>query len=162
MTKCIFITQQTLSTWLEQDQASFSDNLLTIRSDGRQFRLEEAVRFIRIEEGPDASGLVGKVKTLEQLTAMKAERYCDSVIFQDAAYKVQEGFIGEVMPKEPEPILLEVRKSTTPKAMEQPLPSSLADAPTEKPVSPPSPDKDENTACESDEELLTKFLLKNL
>jgi hypothetical protein len=161
MTKCLFIAQQTLSAWLEQERISFIDNVMTIKSDGRQFQLQEAVRFVKIEEGEDVPGLVGKVKTLDQLTAMEAERYCDSVIFQDAAYKVQEGFIGEVIQKDTAPILLEVRKPSKSPVSAQPPHVAKSAPPIEK-VSNQDAKEVEDKTCESDEELLTRFLLKNL
>lgn len=103
MARHLFIGQQTLGTWLDQDKIDFQDNVMTIKADGRRFKLVEAVRFIKVEgDEPDASGLLGRVKTDEQLGQMGAERYRDSVIYGDVAYKVQEGFIGEVCLPEPE------------------------------------------------------------
>jgi hypothetical protein len=155
MAKYLFIAQQTIATWLDQEKISFVDNIMTIKSDGRQFRLQEAVRFINLEEGADVTGLVGKVKTLDQLAVLKAERCHDSVIFQDAAYKVQEGFVGEVMLKDTDtaaPILLEVCKP--PSANNETLGSEKVGA--------QPPQEKENNSGASDEELLTRFLLKNL
>jgi hypothetical protein len=100
MARHLFIGQQTLTTWTDQDKVEFHDNVMTIKADGRRFKLVEAVRFIKVEGGDeDVPGLLGRVKTNEQLESMGAERYRDSVIYQDVAYKVQEGFIGEVFLK---------------------------------------------------------------
>lgn len=97
MARHLFIAQQTLATWMDQDKIDFEDNIMTIRADGRQFKLIEAVRFVKVEGGDeDTNGLLGKVKTGEQLDCLDAERYRDSVILNEVAYKVQEGFIGEV------------------------------------------------------------------
>ncbi len=162
MTEYVFIAQQTIAAWLDQEKITFVDNIMTIKSDRRQFRLQEAVRFLNIEEGEDAARLVGKVKTVDQLALLKAERCHDSVIFQDSAYKVQEGFIGEVMLKDTAPpILLEVRK---------PPPAQAAEAPQRAPHDPsgsekagtPSINEKESNDGPSDEELLRRFLLKNL
>jgi hypothetical protein len=100
MARHLFIAQQTLATWMDQDKIDFDGDLLTIRSDGRQFSLVEAVRFIKVEgDDEDINGLLGKVKTNEQLEQLGAERYRDSVIHSDVAYRVQEGFIGEIFIK---------------------------------------------------------------
>jgi len=93
----LFIAQQTLDTWMEQDKIEFDKNIMTIKADGRSFKLVEAVRFVRVEgDEEDRPGLLGRVKTDEQLQQMGAERYRDSVLFEDIPYKVQEGFIAEV------------------------------------------------------------------
>ncbi|MBW1807340.1 MAG: hypothetical protein JRJ19_15400 [Deltaproteobacteria bacterium] len=113
MARHLFIAQKTLSTWLEQDKIDFDNNMMTIKADGRCFRLLEAVRFVKVEgDDEDRIGLLGRVKTNTQLLEMGAERYRDSVIYDDVAYKVQEGFIGEVYLKktraeieEPAPIV---------------------------------------------------------
>jgi hypothetical protein len=97
MARQLFISQETLTTWQDQDKVEFDGHVMTIRADGRHFTLLEAVRFIRLEgEGEDSAGLIGKVKTVEQIACMGAERYRDSVLLGEVAYKVQEGFIGEV------------------------------------------------------------------
>ncbi|HOX45578.1 MAG TPA: hypothetical protein PK668_18410 [Myxococcota bacterium] len=97
MARQLFISQDTLVAWQDQDKVAFDGHVMTIKADGRRFNLLEAVRFIRLEgEGQDTAGMVGKVKTDEQIVAAGGERYRDSVILGEAAYKVQEGFIGEV------------------------------------------------------------------
>jgi hypothetical protein len=162
MTKFVFIAQQTIATWLEQEKISFVNDIMTIISDGRQFRLQEAVRFINLEEGEDVSRLVGKVKTVDQLAALKAERCHDSVIFQDAAYKVQEGFVGEVMLNDAvAPILLEVRKPPHSPISAPAQPARSGPLDSEKIGDTPTQEKENNDGA-SDEELLTRFLLKNL
>ncbi|RME21189.1 MAG: hypothetical protein D6806_15120, partial [Deltaproteobacteria bacterium] len=97
MARYLFIAQQTLDTWMEQDKIDFENDVMKIKADGRAFKLIEAVRFVAVEGGvPDEAGLVGKVKTTEQLRQMGAERCADSVLYKDIPYKVQEGFIAEV------------------------------------------------------------------
>jgi len=97
MARQLFISQDTLVAWQDQEKIDFDGHVMTIKADGRSFNLLEAVRFIRLEgEGQDTAGMLGKVKTDEQLVALGAERYRDSVLIGETAYKVQEGFIGEV------------------------------------------------------------------
>jgi hypothetical protein len=187
MNRHLFIAQQTLSSWLEQDKIAFHDNTMTVKADGRSFRLIEAVRFVKVEgEGEDKTGLLGKVKTVEQLKTLGAERYCDSVIFKDVAYKVQEGFVGEILfhdgerePTEPTIITLTEKKGSEkptitlraikPKGSKPPAPAEKAALPETPPKAPekvPTPQKPEQEekkeSDSSDEELLTQFLLKNL
>ncbi len=97
MARQLFIAQQTLSTWMDQDKIDFDGDIMTIKADGRRFKLVEAVRFVRVEgDEADTHCLLGKVKTNDQLEQLGAERYRDSVLVEDVAYQAQEGFIGEV------------------------------------------------------------------
>jgi len=63
-------------------------------------RLRPASLFLRVVgDGSDKRGLVGKVKDEEALSAIGAEAYMTSVLFDDAAYDVEAGFLatlGEV------------------------------------------------------------------
>jgi len=181
MARHLFIAQQTLDAWVDQDKVEFDQNVMTIKSDGRSFKMVEAVRFVKVEGGDeDTAGLLGRVKTNDQLRAMGAERYRDSVLHQDVAYKVQEGFIGEVFLKkqpeaEEEPVKPEVvkpsaqQKAPRPEAHARTQPHMPAAAPHKKPAgAKPAPtaksrDKKKKTDEElSDEEMLVKFLLNNL
>jgi hypothetical protein len=173
MARHLFIAQQTLDAWVEQDKVEFDHNVMTIKADGRSFKMVEAVRFVKVEGGDeDTAGLLGRVKTNDQLKAMGAERYRDSVLYQDIAYKVQEGFIGEVFLKqkpaaEEEPVRPEVVKPSA----QQKAPRPEAHARTQphlpaagKPAQTAKPKEKKNKTDEelSDEEMLVKFLLNNL
>ena len=116
MARYLFIAQTTLDTWMDQDKIAFDGDVMTIKADQRKFKLIEAVRFVKVEGGDvDTNGLIGKVKTNGQLDELGAERYMDSVIYNDVAYKVQEGFIGEVFISTPEKVItLNVPKKSTP------------------------------------------------
>jgi hypothetical protein len=46
----------------------------------------------------DPNNLVGLVKSKPQLEAMGAEQLANSVIYNDTAYDVIDGFIGEPLP----------------------------------------------------------------
>ena len=192
MARHLFIAQQTLDAWVDQDKVEFDANVMTIKADGRSFKMVEAVRFVKVEGGEeDTAGLLGRVKTNDQLKAMGAERYRDSVLYQDIAYKAQEGFIGEVFLKEKpaaeeEPIKPEIIKPAAQKDTARPDaharthpslkaaggPSSKKRSRAAKTAEPASPkadsaaeSKDEKKKTEedlSDEEMLVKFLLNNL
>ena len=178
MARHLFIAQQTLDAWVDQDKVEFDHNVMTIKADGRSFKMVEAVRFVKVEGGEeDTAGLLGRVKTNDQLKAMGAERYRDSVLHQDVPYKVQEGFIGEVFLKEKpaaeeEPVKPDIVKPSAQQKI--PRPDSHARTqphlPATKPAAKPKPaaaakpaDKKKKTDEElSDEEMLVKFLLNNL
>lgn len=69
---------------------------MTLKPEGQRFRLRTAVRFMAdLTESGDQQHVLGKVKDLDQLSAMSGEHSMDSVIFGDDAYQVVEGFVGE-------------------------------------------------------------------
>lgn len=91
----IFLPQEALDAWLVEGKISLEDDLLTL-GDGSQLRLTAALRVLEeVAEGKDPHGLVGKVKTLEEIVGMSGEHCADSVILGDNAYQVAEGFLGE-------------------------------------------------------------------
>jgi len=186
----LFIAQQTLATWMDQEKIDFDHNVMTIKADGRTFKLIEAVRFVKIEgDEEDKPGLLGRVKTNRQLEEMGAERYRDSVLFEDVAYRVQEGFIGEVFMKETDTAAAAGFKAAEtvkppppppPPPTRAPLPAATQakiTAPQEGRAAPlhatplqaslagaaaPAEKMDSGDQEPSDEELLTRFLLDNL
>jgi hypothetical protein len=178
MARHLFIAQQTLDAWVDQDKVEFDHNVMTIKADGRSFKMVEAVRFVKVEGGEeDTAGLLGRVKTNDQLKAMGAERYRDSVLHQDIPYKVQEGFIGEVFLKdkpaaEEEPVKPEVVKPSAQQKAPRPdshartqphMPAAKKPA-VPKTAAPAKPQEKKKKTDEeiSDEEMLVKFLLNNL
>ena len=178
MARHLFIAQQTLDAWVDQDKVEFDHNVMTIKADGRSFKMVEAVRFVKVEGGEeDTAGLLGRVKTNDQLKEMGAERYRDSVLHQDIPYKVQEGFIGEVFLKEKpaaeeEPVKPEVVKPAPQQKAPRPdshartqphMPAAKKPA-ASKPAASANPQEKKKKTDEelSDEEMLVKFLLNNL
>jgi hypothetical protein len=96
----VFLAQQMLQTWADQGQVVLDDNTLTLVAEARTVQLRPAVRFTGlVGGGDDVNKLVGKVKSLEQLRALGAEHYMDSVIHGDVAYQVVEGFLGDLSPQ---------------------------------------------------------------
>lgn len=67
---------------------------------GRKFSMTPAVCFVSTTGGSDQDpyDLVGRVKSKPQLDEMGAEQLANSVIYQDMAYDVIDGFIGEPLP----------------------------------------------------------------
>ncbi|MFK7990041.1 MAG: hypothetical protein AB8I08_28740 [Sandaracinaceae bacterium] len=91
----LFIPQAQLDVWLSEDRIEVEGEQMVTRPEGQRFQLETAVLFKSEVTGePDAHDLIGRVKDLEQLAAMSAEHYADSVILEDNAYEVLEGFAG--------------------------------------------------------------------
>jgi len=92
----VFLPQEALHAWLDEERISLEGEIMTLKPDGQRFRLSTAVRFLAdLTESGDQQQVLGKVKDLEQLAAMSGEHSMDSVIFGDDAYQVVEGFVGD-------------------------------------------------------------------
>jgi hypothetical protein len=90
----LFISQQRLDEWIEQEFITLEDDQITL-DDGRRFQLVPAVAFQEVVGGTsDPHEVLGRVKTTEQLADLSAEHYRDSVLIGDVAYQVLEGFVG--------------------------------------------------------------------
>jgi hypothetical protein len=95
----LYISQERLDTWSAEDRVAVDGDVMKLAGDGRSFRLVPAVRFLRVSDGgPDAHGLLGKVKAIAALEADGGEQYMDSVIMGETAYDVQQGFLGLPQP----------------------------------------------------------------
>ncbi len=166
MVRYLFISQETLTAWVEQDKVSLENNRITIKADGRKLDLVEAVRFVKVESGEDQQKLIGKVKTAEQLRQMGVERCGESVIVGDVVYAIQEGFMGEVKIETPPPVaapvLLTAKKAPAGKNLSLSDRRTQPNLPAVKPEERAAPEAGEQKPEPSDEELLTQFLLKHL
>lgn len=92
----VFLPQLAVDTWLQEGRIELDGEVMTLHPAGQQFRLETAVRFVSELTGePDPNDLLGRVKTLDQITGLSGEHCADSVIIGDNAYEVVEGFIGK-------------------------------------------------------------------
>ncbi|MBM4281011.1 MAG: hypothetical protein FJ137_09715 [Deltaproteobacteria bacterium] len=95
----VFLTPMMLQRWTEGGRAALDDATLTLVAERRTVALIPAVRFTRmVDGGDDPHGLLGKVKTADQIAALGAEHYMDSVILGDVGYSVLEGFCGVLSP----------------------------------------------------------------
>jgi hypothetical protein len=90
----LFISADQMDRWSGEGKVALQDDLMTLPALGRSFTLRTAVRFLSVIEGADAHGLIGRVKTDEQLAEMGGEHYGASVIMGDVGYECEEGFIG--------------------------------------------------------------------
>jgi hypothetical protein len=93
-----FLSQDAVDRWLTDDRISIDGDVLSLSPDGPAFRLESAVLFrIEVSSGEDALGLCGKVKTLEAVQALSGEHVPGSVVLNDSAYEVVDGFVGHLL-----------------------------------------------------------------
>ena len=148
MADFLFVSQEMLDSWMMQEKIDFSGNVMVIRGDARRYVLEPAVRFVQVAgEGGDPAGLIGKVKTLDQVVEAGGEHYADSVILEDTAYDVQNGFLAKVHLPEGQaaPAVEEAAPAVAEAAPEAPAPAAAE----------PPPDEDA-------EAMLARFLLDNL
>jgi hypothetical protein len=91
----VFFPQAALDEWIADDRVDLRHDELTIRSEGRRYRIIEAIRVLReVTGGPDANELLGKVKSRAFLNELGAEILEGSMILGDNAYDVVPGFVG--------------------------------------------------------------------
>ena len=91
----VFFPQAALDEWLAEDRVELKRNELTIRSEGRRYRIIEAIRIVREVTGsPDPHEVLGRVKTRAYLSELGAEILEGSMILGDNAYDVIPGFVG--------------------------------------------------------------------
>ena len=95
----LFISVDRLDAWTAEGRASLDGDRMTLTELGRAFTMTPAVHFVTTTgQENDPNGLVGLVKSKPQLEAMGAEQLANSVIYNDTAYDVIDGFIGEPLP----------------------------------------------------------------
>jgi hypothetical protein len=91
----VFFPQEALDVWLSDGRVELSGEELTLRTEGRTFKITEAVRVLREVTGtPDAYDLVGRVKSRVFLDALESELLENSMLIGDNAYDVVPGFLG--------------------------------------------------------------------
>jgi hypothetical protein len=95
----LFISVDRLDAWTAEGRAALDGELMVLTELGRKFTMTPAVCFVKTTgQDQDPYDLVGRVKSKGQLEAMGAEQLANSVIYQDTAYDVIDGFIGEPLP----------------------------------------------------------------
>lgn len=91
----VFFPQAALDEWVAADRADVRGDELTLTAAKRRYRAVEALRVVREVTGtPDASELVGTVKSRSFLAELGAEILGSSMILGDNAYDVVAGFVG--------------------------------------------------------------------
>jgi hypothetical protein len=111
----MFIAHEALEKWIADGRAEVDAELLHDKETGRRFHVVEAVRFLEELTGlPDHAKLVGKVKSIPDLGTLGGEHMADSVILNDNAYRVQQGFVGALVADVVTPVLAPVVAPTAP------------------------------------------------
>ncbi len=91
----VFIPQDQLDRWIVDGTADLQQEELTIVSEGRRYRVAEAVRVLRDVSGTgDPHELIDRVKTRVYLEQLGAEIVETSMLLGDTAYDVEPGWIG--------------------------------------------------------------------
>ncbi len=90
-----FLSQQELVTWADDGKIDVQGDKVLVPGEPAGYHIREAVRFMKLVSGDDATGLLAKVKTTEQLKSLGAEHYLDSVILGETAYEVLQGYVAE-------------------------------------------------------------------
>jgi hypothetical protein len=89
----LFIPQERLDEWAAEENVEIDEHGLRIEGTDAGLDLAPAVRFMQEVTGEgDPHGLVGKVKTTAQLEEMGADHMHDSVLVEESAYDVLEGY----------------------------------------------------------------------
>ncbi len=95
----LFISVDRLDSWSQEGRASLEGDRMTLTELGRSFVMKPAVAFSAVNGADsDPNDLLGRVKSKEALDAMGAEQFGDSVIYNETAYEIVDGFIGEPLP----------------------------------------------------------------
>lgn len=102
--KKLFFSQSMLDSMIDAGKIRVEQNILTMLAGSNPtFKLVPAYRLVKtVENVPDPAGLAGHFRTEQELKAMQAEVYMDSVIYQDVAYQADPGYIAEqIVPGQP-------------------------------------------------------------
>src|SRR5262245_32236768 len=104
----LFVSGALLDRWVTIGQVELGDGVLKVKPTGSRYALEEAARVVGEATGAgDSAGLVGRVRTLTELSALGAEVLDRSVLIGELAYDVVPGFVaspvgvsGETIPSD--------------------------------------------------------------
>ena len=98
----LFISQGRIDRWLDEGKVRLEGEVMVLPALNKSFRIRPAVHFVRCVSGAeDPHGLIGRVKTQEQLADLHAEQYANSVLVGETAYDCEAGFVGEVTGSSP-------------------------------------------------------------
>jgi hypothetical protein len=96
----LFISVAKLEVLAATNKVAIHGDQLDLTELGRSFRILPAVRFVGVSGGDaDPHELVGLVMSEAELVGMGADHMATSVIYVDTAYEVQQGFVGDPLPK---------------------------------------------------------------
>jgi hypothetical protein len=89
----LFLPQTTLEEWALAEQADVREGKLVITGESGSYPVSGAVHFKLVVSGEDGQGLIGKVKTPDQLERIGAEQMMESVLLGETAYEVEQGYL---------------------------------------------------------------------
>jgi hypothetical protein len=90
----LFVATDLLDRWIATTKVALSGNVLSLRATGARYTVEEGVQIVReVTGGGDPRALVGRVRTLRDLTGLGAEVVGRAMVLGDAAYDVVPGFV---------------------------------------------------------------------
>ncbi|MCG8557673.1 MAG: hypothetical protein MJD61_20665 [Proteobacteria bacterium] len=93
-----FLPQQTVDAWLSDGKIELNGTIMSVPAHARGFLLESAIYIVEDVGGAgDQPQLLGKVKDLAQIAELGGEHCADSLIVEDDAYRVVEGFVATLV-----------------------------------------------------------------
>ena len=94
----VFFPQVVVDRWVATGEAALSGQELTLRREGKRYRLVDAVRVLGEVTGtPDRFDVAGRVKTVGFVTELGAEVLGDSMVLGDNAFETVIGWLGTAM-----------------------------------------------------------------
>jgi hypothetical protein len=90
----MFIAQATLESWLDSGHVDMQSSMVVLKNHARAYALEPAVRFVASVPDGTAPDLIGKVLTERRISELGGEMMGDSVLFGEAAFVVEPGYVG--------------------------------------------------------------------
>ncbi len=97
MTEKLFFSQEIINSWADDDKVKFENDVLTINTAKgvQEYKLTSAYRFVKVsDESPDPHGVVGTVRTQEELDSMGADVYMTSCLIGETAYDLEQGYVA--------------------------------------------------------------------
>jgi hypothetical protein len=98
----MFIAHSTLEAWLETGKVEVSENVAHLKKSGRAYLLDPAVRFLSVVPEGTAPTLIGKVLSERRIVELGGEILGNSVLFGEAAFVVEPGYVGTLRAGPPE------------------------------------------------------------
>jgi hypothetical protein len=106
----MFIAQSTLEAWVDSGKVEVSENIAYLKKSGRAYILEPAVRFVSVVPEGTAPSLIGKVLTEQRIIELGGELMGNSVLFGEAAFSVEQGYVGTLRSMSTEITLEQARR----------------------------------------------------
>lgn len=96
----LFISVTKLEALTSVNKVTLEGDTMSLTELGRSFKIQPAVRFLSVAGGDaDPHDLLGLVKSADELAKIGADHMASSVIYVDTAYEVQQGFLGDPLPR---------------------------------------------------------------